>query len=73
MVDCEIRVETGAKISFNASFGILPRIGEEVLIRPGDDDPSIFLVKRVVHADLAVHGKSGRPSIQLWVADATRS
>jgi hypothetical protein len=73
MVDCEIRVETGPEISFDAVFGILPRLGEEVLIKPGDDDPSIFVVKRVVHADLAVHGKSGRPSIQLWVVDATRS
>jgi hypothetical protein len=73
MVDCEIRVETEPEISFDAAFGILPRLGEEVLIKPGDDDPSIFVVKRVVHADLAVHGKSGRPSIRLWVVDATRS
>ncbi len=66
MVDCEVRIEANG-VSFNAAFAILPRIGEEVVVKPDDDAASVFLVKRVVHVDLAVHGKQARPSVQLWV------
>ena len=70
MIYCEIWMASGDIAAVNARFTVLPRIGEQVVISLDDNSAKMFVVKRIVHVDLNVHGNDAKPSIQLWVENA---
>ena len=70
-IECEIW--TDDRGSRNARFAVLPRIGEEIIVSLDGTSSRKFLVTKIIHIDLDVHGKDSRPSVQLWVKNAPRA
>lgn len=57
----------------DARFAALPRAGETINISLDGPSTGSFVVEKIVHLDLDVHGSERRPSIQLWVRNANRT
>ena len=70
MVECEVWLKSANVDCIIAKFAVVPRIGEQVIVPIDPDHAKLYIVQRIRHVDLNVHGNVAGPTIQLWVEDA---